>query len=231
MAGMVARPGAQRRGACAAAAGAGFSTATDLADWLVRELGLPFREAHHVTGRLVGARRAPRASAWPSCRSPRCRRSSRASPTAVYEVLGVENSVASRTSYGGTAPDNVRQARAGSSGWPDRIRYGFGRPSVRAADQRSTRDDRRPASWSIAPSSVSASSSSRWAMLGTLSSSAPPDPRVTGLSAHRTPAIRRLGRGGQTRRISASARAVARVRVGLDAAVVDVVRRVPGTPG
>ena len=50
-----ARPGAQRRRCCARAAGSGYATATDLADWLVRELGLPFREAHHVTGRLVGA--------------------------------------------------------------------------------------------------------------------------------------------------------------------------------
>ena len=48
------RPGARRRGAWPQAAGSGYATATDLADWLVRELGLPFREAHHVTGRLVG---------------------------------------------------------------------------------------------------------------------------------------------------------------------------------
>ena len=55
-----ARPRADAR-----RAGAGFATATDLADWLVRVLGLPFRKAHHVTGRLVGARRGARASISP----------------------------------------------------------------------------------------------------------------------------------------------------------------------
>ena len=78
MTGMVAdmTPDAKRM---KAAAGAGYATATDLADWLVRTLKMPFREAHHVTGRIVGARRRARASRWRSCRSRRCRASSRAS--------------------------------------------------------------------------------------------------------------------------------------------------------
>jgi argininosuccinate lyase len=91
------------------AAGAGFTTATDLADWLVRELAMPFREAHHVTGRIV--RRAEEKGCDISglplsdmrAIEPRIDRS-------VFAVLGVENSVASRTSFGGTAPANVRRA-------------------------------------------------------------------------------------------------------------------------
>ena len=91
----------------ARAAGSGYATATDLADWLVRELGLPFRESHHVTGRLVGAASARNVGlealtlAEMQAAEPRITQ-------AVYAVLGVENSVTSRTSYGGTAPDNVR---------------------------------------------------------------------------------------------------------------------------
>ena len=94
-----------------AAAGAGFATATDLADYLVRELGLPFRDAHHVTGRLVGlaaARKVGLEDLTPQemqSVEPRL-------GAEVYEVLGVQNSVASRISFGGTAPGNVRaQAR------------------------------------------------------------------------------------------------------------------------
>ena len=91
------------------AASAGFSTATDLADWLVRTLGMPFREAHHVTGRIV--RRAEEkgvgleelALAEMQAIEPRIHRG-------VSAVLGVERSVASRTSLGGTAPANVRRA-------------------------------------------------------------------------------------------------------------------------
>ena len=60
-------------------AGAGYATATDLADWLVRVLDLPFRDAHHVTGRLVGARGRAQDRAGEAARSPTCRRSSRAS--------------------------------------------------------------------------------------------------------------------------------------------------------
>jgi argininosuccinate lyase len=93
------------------AAGAGYATATDLADWLVRALGLPFREAHHVTGRIVaiaaernlGLEKVP-LDAMQSV-EPRITED-------VFSVLGVDKSVKSRTSYGGAAPDNVRkQAR------------------------------------------------------------------------------------------------------------------------
>ncbi len=106
MEGMV-RDMAPNAPALRAAAGAGFSTATDLADWLVRALDLPFREAHHVTGTLVkmaeekgidladlelGEMQAVHAGINPE----------------VYDVLGIDNSVASRASYGGTAPDQVR---------------------------------------------------------------------------------------------------------------------------
>ena len=90
-----------------AAAATGFSTATDLADWLVRELGLPFRDAHHVTGSLVAMAEAK------SCDLPELSLADMQSvhhdiTQAVFGVLGVRNSVASRTSFGGTAPANVR---------------------------------------------------------------------------------------------------------------------------
>ena len=71
---------------------------------------MPFREAHHVTGAIVARGGEARRRARRRCRSTRCRRSSRRSPQAVYDVLAVEASVASRTSYGGTAPENVRRA-------------------------------------------------------------------------------------------------------------------------
>jgi argininosuccinate lyase len=105
------------RAAMQAAAGAGFSTATDLADWLVRTLGLPFREAHHVTGTLVGMAEAR------GCDLPDLgledMQSVHAGITAdVFGVLGVENSVASRMSYGGTAP---AQVRAQVARWHDRL--------------------------------------------------------------------------------------------------------------
>ncbi len=90
-----------------AAASAGFSTATDLADWLVRALGLPFRDAHHVTGALV------KLAEDQGCDLPDLSLDQMQSvhgqiTEAVYSVLGVQNSVASRTSAGGTAPENVR---------------------------------------------------------------------------------------------------------------------------
>ena len=96
------------------AAGRGFSTATDLADWLVRELKMPFREAHHVTGSIV--KRAETAGIGLEAMAltdmqavePRITK-------AVFGVLSVTSSVASRTSYGGTAPQSVRKmARAWS---------------------------------------------------------------------------------------------------------------------
>ena len=90
-----------------AAAGAGFSTATDLADWLVRVLGLPFREAHHVTGALVGMAEA-KGCDLPDLSIEEMREIHPGIEPEVYQVLGVDNSVASRASYGGTAPDQVR---------------------------------------------------------------------------------------------------------------------------
>jgi argininosuccinate lyase len=90
------------------AAGRGYSTATDLADWLVRRLNLPFREAHHITGRIVAAAesRGVELEELPleamQAIEPRITED-------VYSVLGVENSVKSRTSYGGTAPQNVQE--------------------------------------------------------------------------------------------------------------------------
>ncbi|MFN6254275.1 MAG: argininosuccinate lyase [Acetobacteraceae bacterium] len=90
----------------AAAAGAGFSTATDLADWLVRNLKMPFRDAHHVTGTLVAKAEARGVDlsgltlAEMQAVEPRITQG-------VFDVLTVEASVRSRTSYGGTAPANV----------------------------------------------------------------------------------------------------------------------------
>jgi argininosuccinate lyase len=95
------------REALAAAAASGFSTATDLADWLVRELGLPFREAHHVTGTLV-AMAEKRGADLPDLTLADMQSVHPGITAAVFAVLGVENSVRSRTSYGGTAPDQVR---------------------------------------------------------------------------------------------------------------------------
>ncbi|RWR26575.1 argininosuccinate lyase [Sinirhodobacter populi] len=90
-----------------AAASNGFSTATDLADWLVREAGLPFREAHHVTGTLV-ALAEKKGVDLPDLTLAEMRSVHPAITDAVFGVLGVHNSVASRQSYGGTAPDQVR---------------------------------------------------------------------------------------------------------------------------
>jgi len=93
------------------AAGDGYATATDLADWLVRTLGLPFREAHHVTGRIVAAASA---KGVPLHRLPlEAMQEVEPRITAeVFAVLSAERSAKSRTSYGGTAPANVgREAR------------------------------------------------------------------------------------------------------------------------
>lgn len=95
----------------AAAAGAGFSTATDLADWLVRTLDMPFRDAHHVTGAAVKRAEAlgvdlpglPLAELQALCPGI---------TPAVYDVLTPAASAASRTSFGGTAPDQVRRQAA-----------------------------------------------------------------------------------------------------------------------
>ena len=91
------------------AASEGYATATDLADWLVRTLKLPFREAHHITGRIVAAasennvplHRLPLEAM--RAVEPRITKD-------VFDVLAVRNSVKSRTSFGGTAPKNVRSA-------------------------------------------------------------------------------------------------------------------------
>ncbi|NNK15521.1 MAG: argininosuccinate lyase [Sulfitobacter sp.] len=91
----------------AAAAGSGFSTATDLADWLVRVLGLPFRAAHHVTGSLVAMAEAGGCD-LPDLTLEQMQSVHKDITQDVFGVLGVENSVNSRMSYGGTAPEQVR---------------------------------------------------------------------------------------------------------------------------
>jgi argininosuccinate lyase len=91
-----------------AAAGEGYSTATDLADWLVRTLNMPFREAHHVTGRIVAQAAAEKVPLHQlplvamQAIEPRITKD-------VLRVLAVESSAKSRVSHGGTAPNNVRR--------------------------------------------------------------------------------------------------------------------------
>ncbi len=95
----------------AALAGSGYSTATDLADWLVRELKMPFRDAHHVTGRIVGLAEA-RGVALHEVPLAEMQTVEPRIGKGIFDVLSVERSVKSRTSYGGTAPKNVTaQAR------------------------------------------------------------------------------------------------------------------------
>ncbi|MDP2086548.1 MAG: argininosuccinate lyase [Gemmobacter sp.] len=106
MSGMVAHMTANRP-VLAAAAASGFSTATDLADWLVRTLGLPFRDAHHVTGTLVKCAE-DRGCDLPDLTLAEMQAVHAGITADVFSVLGVENSVRSRQSYGGTAPDQVR---------------------------------------------------------------------------------------------------------------------------
>ena len=107
MSGMVAdmRPNAE---SLAVAAASGFSTATDLADWLVRALNMPFRDAHHVTGTLVKMAE-DRGCDLPDLTLEDMQSVHGAITDDVFGVLGVQNSVASRVSYGGTAPSNVRE--------------------------------------------------------------------------------------------------------------------------
>ena len=116
MAGMIGdlKPNRERM---ASAAGAGFSTATDLADWLVRDLGLPFRRAHHITGAAV--KRAEQLGVGLADMPLEELQAIEGGITnGVYDVLTPEASAASRLSYGGTAPDNVRaQVRR----WKERI--------------------------------------------------------------------------------------------------------------
>jgi len=89
-----------------AAASSGFSTATDFADWLVRELNIPFREAHHITGKAVKLAEDKKCDLADldlkdlQTLEPKI-------TAKIFDVLGVENSVKSRKSYGGTAPEQV----------------------------------------------------------------------------------------------------------------------------
>jgi argininosuccinate lyase len=100
-----------------AAAGSGYSTATDLADWLVHALNLPFRQAHHVTGRIV-ALAAESGKELEELTLVQLQQIEPSVTAEVFGVLGVEKSVRSRLSYGGTAPQNVlTQAR----GWKKRL--------------------------------------------------------------------------------------------------------------
>ena len=91
------------------AAARGFSTATDLADWLVREAGMTFRDAHHVTGRIVRLAEE-RSVGLEDLALEDMQGIDPSIGAGVFEVLGVEASVASRRSFGGTAPENVRAA-------------------------------------------------------------------------------------------------------------------------
>jgi argininosuccinate lyase len=106
MAGMVAdlEPDASRM---KKAAGEGYATATDLADWLVRMLTIPFREAHHITGRIV-AKAADEGVALHRLPLAAMQKIEPRINDGVFTVLSVDRSVKSRTSYGGTAPKNVR---------------------------------------------------------------------------------------------------------------------------
>ena len=99
------------------AVGAGFSTATDLADWLVRELKLPFRDAHHVTGKLVAMAEAAGLDLAGLSLEQMRQVDSRISQ-GVFDVLTVDASVRSRTSFGGTAPENVARMAAE---WQERL--------------------------------------------------------------------------------------------------------------
>ncbi len=95
-----------------AAAGSGYAIATDLADWLVRALNMPFRDAHHVTGRLVAMAAERKIPLEKLSLTDMQSVDPRITP-AVHDVLGVEKSVRSRTSFGGTSPSNVKnQARS-----------------------------------------------------------------------------------------------------------------------
>ncbi|MCW2308564.1 argininosuccinate lyase [Rhodobium gokarnense] len=90
-------------------ANAGYSTATDLADWLVREAGMPFREAHHITGRVVAAAAEKKVSLDKMTLEDLQAIDARFTDD-IFNVLSAANSVKSKTSYGGTSPQNVRVA-------------------------------------------------------------------------------------------------------------------------
>ena len=90
------------------AAGSGYATATDLADWLVREAGLPFRDAHHVTGKAVAMAEAKKIG-LEELPLAELQKLNPAITADVFSVLTVEESVQSRTSFGGTAPQEVKK--------------------------------------------------------------------------------------------------------------------------
>ncbi|MFN3389571.1 MAG: argininosuccinate lyase [Allosphingosinicella sp.] len=98
-----------------AAAEAGFSTATDLADWLVRVADVPFREAHHITGRAVKLAEE-RGCALAELDLAALREIDPRIDESVYQVLSVNASIRSRTTHGGTAPERVREAIAKAQG-------------------------------------------------------------------------------------------------------------------
>lgn len=100
-----------------ALAESGYATATDLADWLVREAGIPFREAHHITGRAVKAAEEHECD-LAGLSLEQLQAIDERIDARVYDVLSVEASVASRTSYGGTAPVRVREQVAR---WKERL--------------------------------------------------------------------------------------------------------------
>lgn len=93
------------------AAGSGFSTATDLADWLVREANVPFRDAHHITGAAV-AKAEAKGCDLDGLTIDDLKEVDQRIDSRVFKVLSVEDSVKSRTSYGGTSPNNVREQAA-----------------------------------------------------------------------------------------------------------------------
>ncbi len=107
MTGMVGDMTANRN-VLATSAASGFSTATDLADWLVRALNLPFRDAHHVTGTLVALAES-KGCDLPDLSITEMKSVHDGITQEVYSVLGVENSVRSRMSYGGTSPTRVAE--------------------------------------------------------------------------------------------------------------------------
>ncbi len=109
------RPDAERM---RAAAGSGYSTATDIADWLVRRLGMPFRQAHHVTGRVVALAES-RNVGLEDLTLADLRSIDSSFEGDALDVLSIDNSVASRASDGGTAPANVK---AQADAWLARLR-------------------------------------------------------------------------------------------------------------
>ena len=100
------------------AAASGHSTATDLADWLVRAGGLPFRDAHHATGRIVAAADA-RGVTLAELPLAEMQKIEPKITKDIFSVLSIDASVASRTSYGGTAPMRVKQQIAR---WKERLK-------------------------------------------------------------------------------------------------------------